>query len=111
MTRKSIIVSTSNTYNEQLVIMRTTNSRSEELVQEYIWTKHGGKIWFSQRGFEVDAKGTPPHMIPCVQAANETPGPWFSIVDQDIASYFDKYHRDDLLAAAQRIRRMYQQQH
>jgi len=111
MTRKSIIVSTSNTYNEQLVIMRTTNSTSEELVQEYIWTKHGGKIWFSQRGFEVDAKGTPPHMIPCVQAVNETPGPWFSIVDQDIASYFDKYHRDDLLAAAQRIRRMYQQQH
>jgi hypothetical protein len=79
---------------------------SEELVQEYIWTKYGGKIWFPKRGFEVDAKGTPPNMVPCVQAVNHTLGPWFPIVDQDIASYFDKYHKDDLLTAVQRIRRM-----
>lgn len=91
---------------KQVVIIRTGSAATHGADKEYIFTKYGGKVYFSQQGFEMGLSwdDKKKRLTKVVRARRVEEGEWFNLEGLSAEEYFHDFHKELIEEAATKYR-------
>lgn len=95
-TETSRILFISHTSTTQMVIMRTGSGPQPNLNVEFVWVRHGGKVYFYSDGLELKVTLEIFDDATISVRPKGSQLPYFDIEGEDAREYIDRWYEDEL---------------